>query len=525
MRIAVLGQGSIGRRHAEIALALGHELTVYDPDPATTPPSGARAAASARECIEGADAAVVASPSSVHVAHARTAIELGVPVLVEKPLALDAAHAAELDCLAQARGTMLSVAMNLREHPGVLALSALVAEGAVGSVLRASAWCGSWLPGWRAASDYRASYSARGELGGGVLLDVAVHELDYLLWIVGPARSVSALARHASELETDVEDVALIALELARGGVAEVGVDYFDRSYTRGCRIVGSAGTLNWSWEEQLLTHHDASGRTQRHTVPSDVTPTYCKQLERFLRATREGAPAPVPAAEAQQVLAVIDAARSSARDGRRVALAAPVTLRTAHVQDAELLLAWRNDPETRRWSRDSREIEPEEHARWLRGVLTDASTRLWVAQCEGKPIASVRISPNDGGLTQSDRRPIASVHPGLEAGVIEESHGLLSEPMRTDSKADGVAEVHIVLAPPARGRGLGSAVLIQAVARALAEPGLGALHAHVKPDNEASLRTFAKAGFRMAGEPADGLLRLERLPARELPTTRSQQP
>src|ERR1700691_4579793 len=185
MRVAVVGQGSIGRPHPEIGLALGHELTVYDPDPAKTPPSGARTAASVRECVEGADAAIVASPSSGHVGHARTAIKLGVPVLVEKPLALDAAHAAELDCLAQARGTMLSVAMNLREHPGVRALSALMAEGATGSVLRASAWCGSWLPGWRPAGDYRKSYSARSELGGGVLLDVAVHELDYLLQLIG----------------------------------------------------------------------------------------------------------------------------------------------------------------------------------------------------------------------------------------------------------------------------------------------------------------------------------------------------
>ncbi|HXC23351.1 MAG TPA: GNAT family N-acetyltransferase [Solirubrobacteraceae bacterium] len=503
MRVAVLGQGSIGRRHAEIALALGHELTVYDPDPTVAPAPGALTSASARECIERADAAVVASPSSEHVAHARMAIELGVPVLVEKPLALDGAHAAELDFLARERGTMLSVAMNLREHPGVRALSALVAEGAPGSILRASAWCGSWLPGWRPTGDYRESYSARSELGGGVLLDVAVHELDYLLCLTGPACSVSAVARHTSELEADVEDVALIMLELASGGVAEVSVDYLDRSYTRGCRIVGSAGTLQWSWEEQLLTHRDASGATHRRTVPSDVAPTYRKQLERFLQATREAAPAPVPAASARQVLAVIDAARISARDGRRVALAPPVTLRAARIEDAELILAWRNDPETRRWSRDSHEIETDEHLRWLRRVLADASTRLWIAEFDGQPIANVRIGPETASLAESDGYAVEHTH--------------------ADPKTDEVAEVHIVLASRARGRGLGTAVLIEATALALAEPRLGALNAHVKAHNEASLRAFAKAGFRVVGHDADEFVRLERLPARESPTIRSQ--
>jgi predicted dehydrogenase/RimJ/RimL family protein N-acetyltransferase len=471
MRVAVVGQGSIGRRHAEIALALGHELTVYDPDPAAAPPPGARTAASVSECLEAADAAIVASPSSVHVAHARAAIELGVPVLVEKPLALDAARAAELDWQARERGTMLSVAMNLREHPGVRALSSLVAEGAVGSILRASAWCGSWLPGWRPGSDYRESYSARSELGGGVLLDVAVYELDYLLWLTGPARSVSALARRVSELETDVEDVALIAMELVSGGVAEVAVDYVDSSYTRGCRIVGSAGTLHWSWEDESLTRHDPSGAVQRRAVPSDVAPTYRVQLERFLQAVRDDAPAPVSPASAQQVLAVIDAARVSSRDGRRVALAPAVTLRPAGIDDAARLLAWRNDAETRRWSRSCREIAPEEHASWLRHMLVDPSTRLWVAEASGSPIGHVRVSP----------------------------------------QANGAAEIHVVLASDARGRGLGAAVLVQASARALADSEVALLCAHVKPENQASLRTFARAGFHPVGSDADGLVRLER--------------
>lgn len=473
--MAVIGQGSIGRRHAAILLELGHEVTVYDPSPAVHPPPGALLAASARECLEGADAAVVASPSSEHPADARAAIELGVPVLVEKPLALDSARAAELDCLAQERGVMLTVAMNLREHAGVQALASLLAEDTIGRILRASAWCGSWLPGWRPGTDYRQAYSARAELGGGVLLDVAVHELDYLLWLAGPARSVSALARQVSELDTDVEDVALIVMELASGAVAEVAVDYFDRSYTRGCRIVGSDGTLHWSWEDQHLTRHDAADSTSLLEVPSDVSPTYRRQLERFLAAVLEGSPPPVPAAQARRVLAILDAARTSSRDGRRVTPAPEVVLRTAGRGDAERLRAWRNDPEARRWSRDSHEISRDEHASWLERVLAEDSTQLWIAESGGSPIGNVRVGP----------------------------------------AARGTSEVHVTLAPRARGQGLAAAVLMEAAARALAEPGVSLLCAHVKPEHEASLRAFARAGFGRAGADDQGLARLERSPAR----------
>ena len=475
MRVAVIGQGSIGRRHAAILLELGHEVTVYDPNPAARPPSGVVVASSTRECLTAADAAVVASPSSEHPTDARTAIELGVPMLVEKPLALDAAHAAELDCHAQRRGVMLSVAMSLREHPGVQALAALLAEDAVGRTLRASAWCGSWLPGWRPEDDYRRGYSARSELGGGVLLDVAVHELDYLLWMLGPVRTVSALARRVSELETDVEDVAVIVMELASGGVAEVAVDYFDRSYTRGCRIVGSHGTLLWSWEDQQLTRRDASGCSSRQDLPSDTAPAYRRQLERFLIAVHDGSPPPVSAAEACQVLTVLDAARASSRSGRQVALAPAVMLRAVEPGDAERLRAWRNDPQTRRWSRTSHEIAPAEHAAWLARALGAPSTWLWMAESEGRPVGHVRVGP----------------------------------------ETPGTAEVHIQLAPEARGRGLGVAVLIRAAARALAEPGVELLCAHVKAEHEASLRAFARAGFRRAGTDRDGLVRLERAPLR----------
>jgi len=471
MRVAVIGQGSIGRRHTAILLELGHQLTVYDPSPVVPSPPGAEITTSAQECLQHAEAAVIASPSSEHLSDARRAIELGVPVLVEKPLALDAAHAVELDCLAQERGVMLSVAMSMREHTGVLALSRLLREGAVGQILRVSAWCGSWLPGWRPDSDYRRGYSARAELGGGVLLDVAVHELDYLLWLAGPARSVSALARRVSELEIDVEDVATIAIELDSGAVGELVVDYFDRSYTRGCRIVGSEGTLHWSWEEQRVTRHTASGTSSHLEVPSDVAPAYRRQLERFLAAVIDGSPAPVSAQEACRVLAVLDAARASSRDGRRVQLAPSVRLREVQTRDAEQLRAWRNDPETRRWSRNSHEITPEEHAAWFERTFAEDSTSLWIAESEEGPLGQVRVGP----------------------------------------ASQGAAEIHVTLAPQARGRGVGAAVLAQASGRALAQRGVRLLVAHVKPEHEASLRAFARAGFQRAGVQDDGLVRLER--------------
>ncbi len=178
-----------------------------------------------------------------------------------------------------------------------------------------------------------------------------------------------------------------------------------------------------------------------------------------------------MPAADALRVLAVTDAARRAASEGRRIWLAPAIELREARREDAELLLAWRNDPETRRQSRNSSEIGPGEHSSWLERALAQSTTQLWMAECEGRPLAHVRVGP----------------------------------------RQDRTAEIHVVVAPRARGRGVGVAALTQAAARALADPGVTTLHAHVKPENKASLHSFARAGFHSAGADRDGLLRLER--------------
>lgn len=234
---------------------------------------------------------MIASPSSEHARHARLAIELGVPALVEKPLALTAAEAREIEAL----GGDVAVAMNLRFHPGVRGLRERLPQ--VGRVLRADVWCGSYLPGWRPGADYRQTYSARAELGGGVLLD-AIHEIDYLTWLCGPAVAVQATLRRVSELEIDVEDTALLTLELASGALATVSLDYYDRVYHRGARIVGAAATLAWDW-----------------TDPSDAGATYVDELHAFLNGGER-----TTVAEARHALEIVDAARASAQaDGARV--------------------------------------------------------------------------------------------------------------------------------------------------------------------------------------------------------------
>lgn len=474
MRFAVLGQGSIGRRHARLLREVGHEVVAYDPsaDSLEAVP-GVGHAESEDAALDGAQAAIVASPTSEHLRQARLALERGLHVLVEKPLAPSAAGLGELERLSLARGLVLGVAMNWRFHPGIAGLRKLCEVGALGRILRAAAWCGSWLPGWRPDRDYRKSYSARRELGGGVLLD-AIHEVDYLAWLVGPARSVTATLAHVSTLELDVEDVALLQLELAGGGVATVTLDYFDRAYNRGCRIVGDSGSAEWRWDEDAVRAYDSEGRLTTYPAPRDAAPTYLSELEDFLSAVERGEPTLTGVREACHALEIIDAARLSAREGRRVELG-PV-LREAAESDRDLLRDWRNDPTTQRWALEQHLITPEEHAEWFQRKIADPRCAIWIAEVDGLPVGHVRLE------AEGDR-----------------------------------AEVHITVAPAARGHGYASQILELAASEAPRRLGVSHLTAQVKPGNERSIRAFRRAGFAEASRGSGGILRFE-LPLRDAP-------
>jgi predicted dehydrogenase len=316
VRVAVLGQGSIGRRHAALLLELGHQVVSYDVRADAAVVDGVTRALSESAALQDVAAAIVASPPTEHLRQARLALERGVHTLVEKPFAPSAAGVLELQTLAAEHALVLGVAMNLRFHPGVRAVRRLIVEGAIGRPLRASVWCGSWLPGWRAGVDYRTTYSAQARLGGGVLLDM-IHELDYTIWMLGPVSRVQAVLAHVSPLELDVEDVAALVLEHESGAISSITLDYFDHDYHRGCRVVGEHGSIDWSWEQQRVVCHSATAlEPLLIATPSDVQPSYRIQLGRFLDAVGNGGSPATDAGEAAAALAVADGARRASDSG-----------------------------------------------------------------------------------------------------------------------------------------------------------------------------------------------------------------
>ena len=264
MKFIVIGCGSIGRRHISNLLGLGHEVVAWN------------RGTERRERVErdfgiqvsddldallghGADAALVCSPNSHHLTHALAAARAGLHLFVEKPLAERLDGLTELEAEAARRGLVTHVGCNMRFHFGPATIKQFLVEGRIGKPLWAFVWGGMHLPDWHPDEDYRHMYSSKVELGGGAVLDF-IHEIDLVRWLFGDPARVAAMVGRSGWLEIETEDMADALLGYAEGMQVNLHLDYLQRPFQRGIRIVGDAGWVQWDLARSIFEwyEHDA---------------------------------------------------------------------------------------------------------------------------------------------------------------------------------------------------------------------------------------------------------------------------
>ncbi|RIK10026.1 MAG: hypothetical protein DCC49_04425 [Acidobacteria bacterium] len=294
--IAVIGLGSIGVRHAGNFQSLGCQVIGADSDPGRLQmldrfPEAA-AAANIDDAIERSDAVVIATPASSHIPIAAQALSAGRHLLIEKPLSTDLSGSDQLEDPAD---SIVMTGFNLRFLPAVGKAKTLIDDGAIGRILNGSFEFGYDLRKWNPHRDYRKTYSARVEDGGGVLLD-AIHELDLLLHLCGAADSVIATLGSSGLLEIDGEDRVVAAVTIEGGGILQVALDYLSPTYYRGFRIVGDEGLIEWDWNTGTMNFIRGDARAQFHWN-TDADATYVEEARHFLACIAEGQVKP-PAAD-----------------------------------------------------------------------------------------------------------------------------------------------------------------------------------------------------------------------------------
>lgn len=347
-RIAVVGVGLIGIRHAElVAASADAELAaVADPSPAGPREAarlGTRHYPDYREMLERErlDGVYVAAPNQLHLEAGLACIRHGVPAVIEKPLADTLEAGAELVLAAEAAGVPLLVGHHRRYNPMVEATHELLAGGGLGRLVAVNAMWSVRKPGGYFDAAWRRS------AGGGPILINMIHDIDCLRHFCGEIAEVKAYGSSALR-GFEVEDTAVVAIRFAGGALGTITLTDAAPSpwgweagsadnpgiapSGQNCyRFLGTEAALDFPnltvWRGPGGGPADWSQPVSPQTLPRAGHEALPRQLEHFLAVIAGTAAPRVSAREGLATLAATLAVKEAIRTGRPATPAPPPPL------------------------------------------------------------------------------------------------------------------------------------------------------------------------------------------------------
>lgn len=294
MKFLVAGFGSIGRRHFRNLLALGEkDIVLYRTHHSTIPDDEIKGFPVETDLLKALahrpDGVIISNPTACHLDVAIAAAQQGCHLLMEKPISHSMERIDILQKAVQQSGSRVVIGFQFRFHPGLIKTKSLIHDGRIGRPLSISAHWGEYLPNWHPWEDYRKSYSARSDLGGGVALTLC-HPLDYLSWMFGAPEVLWAKAGKISDLEIAVDDIAEFQLMFPGGVLGNVHLDYFQQPAVHKLEITGTKGSLNWDNADGSLRLYAADSQVwEQHPVPSgfDRNQLFLDEMAHFIRVVK----------------------------------------------------------------------------------------------------------------------------------------------------------------------------------------------------------------------------------------------
>ena len=271
----------------------------------------------------GVDAVYISTTNELHLEQALAAAKAGKHVLCEKPLALNSADARRIVAACEAAGVVMGTNHHLRNAGAHRAMREAIAAGRIGTPVAARVFHAVYLPehlqGWRLRKP---------EAGGGVVLDITVHDADTLRFVLGSDPvEVTAFTQSAGMASGGLEDGAMCVWRFANGVIAQSHEAFTVKYAGTGFEVHGSEGSLI---ARDVMTQKPVGSVTLRtasgeEELSFDREDLYTRSLRAFHAAIRgEGQPA-ATGEDGVWSLAAAEAALASAKDGRAVKVEAGV--------------------------------------------------------------------------------------------------------------------------------------------------------------------------------------------------------
>ena len=288
MKIAIIGYGSIGKRHlknlsnifkGEILLCTKQSLNGKKL-------SRVKIINSIEKCIqEEPDAVLIANETNLHITTAIKFAKSKTHIFIEKPLSNSNKNIPLLLNETKKHNLTTLIGCNLRFHPCLIKLKQLIIEKKIGKILSVNACNSSYLPLWHKNEDYSKSYAANDKISGGIVM-TSIHEIDYLYWLFGNVENVFSYIHKLSDLKIQGNDHASIMMKFSKGMIGEIHLDFYQQYNVRYCKVIGSKGILYLDFLKNFLRHYDYDSKKWNFVLKInkfDYNSMYVQELTHFI--------------------------------------------------------------------------------------------------------------------------------------------------------------------------------------------------------------------------------------------------
>jgi predicted dehydrogenase len=282
-------------------------------------------------------AVIVTTPSGAHLEPAVAAANAGKHVVVEKPLEITAERCDRIIEACDRNGVQLCTIFPSRFGDANVALKAAVEAGRFGRLTLAETTCK-----WQRPQSYYDQGGWKGTQaldGGGALMNQAIHNVDLLLWLMGPVTHVTGFTATLAHERIEVEDTAVACLRFANGalGVIQATTSVYPGlpktiavHGDHGTAVIEQDGVLRWDFTPETAEDRAVKERFARKvgasggaSDPAAISHQgHARQLADFVRAVQGGVKPFVDGREGRRSVEVIEAIYRSARTGNTVELA-----------------------------------------------------------------------------------------------------------------------------------------------------------------------------------------------------------
>ncbi|MBI1757540.1 MAG: Gfo/Idh/MocA family oxidoreductase [Fimbriimonas ginsengisoli] len=317
-RVGLVGAGGMGNVHArQYAKMPDVELRFYELDPERAKAYAERWQVQPSESVDGlmtwCDAVDVCLPTDLHLDLGLEAIAAGKALLMEKPAARTFEDACGLAKAAEDAAVPYMPAQVVRFFPEFAKGHDLVESGAVGRAATARTHRGGGAPsgagGW--FMDHTRS--------GGILLDLAIHDFDWLRWTLGEVTAVNG--RSVAAKKGIGPDYALTTFSFDSGAIAHVESTWMDPSgFRTAFEVCGSEGMIEFDSRRATTLRTSQPDKTASEAPLSSTDDPYYRQIRAFIDTVQAGTTPPVSGWDGAMAVSIALAALESAKTGQTVA-------------------------------------------------------------------------------------------------------------------------------------------------------------------------------------------------------------